>query len=92
MTNDLVFALLKSYDGDINYTNIIGIFSDFQKANENLSRLYNEELKKCENSSWLQNVKYFEDTNSYKLYGDDADYIELKIEAYPLNDYLNIRG
>lgn len=92
MTNDLVFALLKSYDGDINYTNIIGIFSDFQKANENLSRLYNEELKKCENSSWLQNVKYFEDTNSYKLYGDDADYIELKIEAYPLNDYLNTRG
>lgn len=92
MTNDLVFALLKSYDGDINYTNIIGIFSDFHKANENLSRLYNEELKKCENSSWLQNVKYFEDTNSYKLYGDDADYIELKIEAYPLNDYLNIRG
>lgn len=92
MTNDLVFALLKSYEGDINYTNIIGIFSDFQKANENLSRLYNEELKKCENSSWLQNVKYFKDTNSYKLYGDDADYIELKIEAYPLNDYLNIRG
>nr|DAH71217.1 MAG TPA: hypothetical protein [Caudoviricetes sp.] len=87
---DLAFVLIKSYTGDLNYTKIIGVFSTFELANKHLIQLYNEELDICSNGTWLQGIKYDESTNTYKFFGDDADILELKIEAYSINSYLHL--